>query len=111
MIRLGKGVAIVNVSSQAAMVALPGHISYGASKGALENITKVAALELGKHRIRVNSVNPTVVMTEMSAWYCTGNSSCIPLNLQMFWRRIFAEISRFRGIPCFFPVTGNFEPC
>ena len=69
MIRLGKGGAIVNVSSQAALVALPGHISYGASKGALENITKVSALELGKHGIRVNSVNPTVVMTEMSAWY------------------------------------------
>jgi L-xylulose reductase len=69
MIRLGKGGAIVNVSSQAALVALPGHISYGASKGALENITKVSALELGKYDIRVNAVNPTVVMTPMSAWY------------------------------------------
>jgi L-xylulose reductase len=69
MIRLGKGGAIVNISSQAALVALPGHISYGASKGALENITKVSALELGKHNIRVNAVNPTVVMTPMSAWY------------------------------------------
>ena len=69
MIRLGKGGAIVNVSSQAALVALPGHISYGASKGALENITQVSALELGKYNIRVNSVNPTVVMTEMSAFY------------------------------------------
>ena len=69
MIRLGKGGAIVNVSSQAALVALPGHISYGASKGALETITKVSALELGKHGVRVNAVNPTVVMTPMSAWY------------------------------------------
>ena len=69
MIRLGNGGAIVNVSSQAALVALPGHISYGASKGALENITKVSALELGKYNIRVNAVNPTVVMTPMSASY------------------------------------------
>jgi len=69
MIRLGKGWSIVNVSSQAALVALPGHISYGASKGALETITKVSALELGKHGVRVNAVNPTVVMTPMSAWY------------------------------------------
>ncbi len=69
MIRLGKGGAIVNVSSQAALVALPGHISYGASKGALQTITKVSALELGKYGIRVNAVNPTVVMTEMSKWY------------------------------------------
>jgi len=69
MIRLGKGGAIVNVSSQAALVALAGHVSYGSSKAALDNITRVSALELGRHGIRVNSVNPTVVMTEMSAFY------------------------------------------
>ena len=69
MIRLGNGGAIVNVSSQASLVALPGHISYGSSKAALDNITRVSALELGPHNIRVNSVNPTVIMTPMSAWY------------------------------------------
>ena len=41
MVRLGKGGAIVNVSSQAALVALPGHIWYGSSKAALDNITHV----------------------------------------------------------------------
>lgn len=69
MIRLAKGGAIVNVSSQASLVALESHISYGSSKAALDNITRVSALELGKHNIRVNSVNPTVVMTEMSEFY------------------------------------------
>lgn len=69
MIRLGSGGAIVNVSSQASLVALPGHISYGSSKAALDNITRVSALELGRYGIRVNGVNPTVVMTEMSAFY------------------------------------------
>jgi L-xylulose reductase len=67
MIARGVGGSIVNVSSQASLVALSGHISYGSSKAALDNITRVAALELGKHNIRVNSVNPTVVMTDMSA--------------------------------------------
>ncbi len=69
MIRLGRGGSIVNVSSQASLVALRGHISYGSSKAALDNITRVSALELGKYNIRVNGVNPTVVMTPMSAWY------------------------------------------
>lgn len=69
MIRLGKGGAIVNVSSQASLVALKGHISYGSSKAALDNITRVSAMELGQYGIRVNSVNPTVVMTEMSEFY------------------------------------------
>jgi NAD(P)-dependent dehydrogenase (short-subunit alcohol dehydrogenase family) len=69
MIRLGRGGSIVNVSSQASLVGLSGHISYGSSKAALDNITRVSALELGRYGIRVNSVNPTVVMTPMSAWY------------------------------------------
>lgn len=69
MIRLAKGGAIVNVSSQASLVALRGHISYGSSKAALDNITRVSAMELGQYGIRVNGVHPTVVMTPMSAWY------------------------------------------
>ena len=69
MIRLGKGGSIVNVSSQASLVALQNHVSYGSSKAAMDNITRVSALELGQYGIRVNSVHPTVVMTEMSEFY------------------------------------------
>ena len=69
LIRLGKGGSIVNVSSQASLVALTGHVSYGSSKAALDNITRVSALELGQYGIRVNSINPTVVMTDMSNFY------------------------------------------
>ena len=69
MIAAGNGGAIVNVSSQASLVGLAGHISYASSKGAVDAMTRVSALELGKHNIRVNAVNPTVVMTPMSEWY------------------------------------------
>lgn len=69
MVRLERGGSIVNVSSQASLVALKGHVSYGASKAALDSITRVSALELGPYGIRVNGVHPTVVMTEMSAFY------------------------------------------
>jgi L-xylulose reductase len=69
MIASGRGGSIVNVSSQASLVALNGHVSYGSSKAALDNITRVCALELGQYNIRVNSVNPTVVMSEMSQFY------------------------------------------
>lgn len=69
MIKAGNGGSIVNVSSQASLVGLAGHVSYASSKGAVDAMTRVSALELGKHNIRVNAVNPTVVMTPMSEWY------------------------------------------
>ncbi|XP_014769651.1 D-erythrulose reductase [Octopus bimaculoides] len=57
--------SIVNISSQASLVALKDHGVYSSTKGALDALTKSMALELGPHGIRVNSVNPTVVLTEM----------------------------------------------
>lgn len=65
-----KGGAIVNLSSQASKAALADHAAYCASKGALDMLNAVMALELGKHQIRCNCVNPTVTLTPMGemAW-------------------------------------------
>lgn len=62
--------SIVNVSSQASMVALDNHTAYCTSKAALDQLTRMMALELGPKGIRTNAVNPTVVLTEMGtkAW-------------------------------------------
>lgn len=70
MIARGGGGAIVNVSSQSSLRALPDHTAYCTSKGALDQLTRMMALELGPHQIRVNSVNPTVTLTPMGemAW-------------------------------------------
>ncbi|KAK2584771.1 hypothetical protein KPH14_007095 [Odynerus spinipes] len=57
--------SIVNLSSQASQAALKNHAVYCSSKGAVDMLSKTMALELGAHNIRVNTVNPTVVMTEM----------------------------------------------
>lgn len=65
MIARGVAGAIVNVSSQASQRALQEHAVYCCTKSALDMLTKAMALELGPHKIRVNSVNPTVVMTDM----------------------------------------------
>ncbi|XP_033760869.1 L-xylulose reductase-like [Pecten maximus] len=66
MIERGQGGAIVNMSSVASTMAFQDYSSYGASKGAVDMITKIMCLELGPHKIRVNSVNPTSVRTRMS---------------------------------------------
>lgn len=62
---LGRGGAIVNVSSIAALVGAQGGGAYCASKAAVQMLTKVLALETAKEGIRVNSVHPGRVLTEM----------------------------------------------
>ena len=56
---------IVNISSQAGVVAIEGHGSYAASKGGLNMLTKVMAAEWGRYNIQTNAVAPTVILTPM----------------------------------------------
>lgn len=72
MIAAGKGGRIICMSSQAGVVALPGHVAYSASKAGLMAITRDMALEWGKYGITANTVAPTVVMTPMARDYWSG---------------------------------------
>ena len=58
------GGAIVNIGSGCNKVPFPGLVAYTASKGGVEMLTKVAAVELAPHRIRVNCVAPGAVEVE-----------------------------------------------
>jgi 3alpha(or 20beta)-hydroxysteroid dehydrogenase len=64
MERSGGG-SIVNISSVAGLRGSPGAIAYGATKWALRGMTKGAAIDLAPRRIRVNSVHPGPIDTEM----------------------------------------------
>jgi 3alpha(or 20beta)-hydroxysteroid dehydrogenase len=68
MKRAGQG-SIVNISSVAAMGGGPGEFSYFASKWAVRGMSKAAAAELARYRIRVNSVHPGIVRTKMTEGY------------------------------------------
>jgi NAD(P)-dependent dehydrogenase (short-subunit alcohol dehydrogenase family) len=57
--------AVVNVSSVAGLRSFPGILSYAVSKAAVDQLTRCAALELAPRGVRVNAVNPGVVVTEL----------------------------------------------
>lgn len=69
MIKAGGG-KIVNLASQAAVIALDRHVAYCSSKAAIIGMTKVLAIEWAEFGINVNAISPTVILTELGkkAW-------------------------------------------
>lgn len=70
MIAAGRGGKIVNLASQAGTVAIDQHAAYCASKFGVIGLSKTLAAEWGRHGITVNTISPTVVLTELGrkAW-------------------------------------------
>ena len=60
------GGSIVNISSIYGLIGAPDCAAYEASKGAVRLLTKAAAVDLIKHNIRVNSIHPGMIKTEMT---------------------------------------------
>ena len=69
--------SIINMSSAAGLRASIGAIGYGASKFAVTGMTKTAAVELAKHGVRVNSVHPGSVETDMLMEIAGGDASLV----------------------------------
>jgi 3alpha(or 20beta)-hydroxysteroid dehydrogenase len=65
--RKAKGGNIINISSRAGLIGIEREGSYTASKWGVRGLTKVAALELGRYGIRVNSVHPGMTRTRLTA--------------------------------------------
>ncbi|WGR93810.1 SDR family oxidoreductase [Bradyrhizobium sp. ISRA443] len=67
MIAQGGGGVVVNMSSVNALLAIPSLATYAMSKGAMKQLTSVAAVALAPHGIRVVAVGPGTILTEMVA--------------------------------------------
>jgi len=65
MRRVGRGGSIVNLSSVAGIIGVPGCAAYAAAKGGVRLFGKAVALECAREKIRVNSVHPGMIMTNM----------------------------------------------
>lgn len=67
LIEVNRGGNIINVSSQASLVALPGESVYCLAKAAVSHMTRCLAVEWGEYGIRVNAVCPTFIETPGTA--------------------------------------------
>lgn len=65
MARDGGG-SIINISSTAGLLGVPRQTLYGASKGAVRTMTKDAAMEFASQGVRINSIHPSIVDTQMA---------------------------------------------
>jgi NAD(P)-dependent dehydrogenase (short-subunit alcohol dehydrogenase family) len=103
---------IINVSSQAGVVAIPGHGSYAASKGGLNLLTKVMAVEWGPHNIQCNAVCPTVILTPMGVQVWGDPAKSKPMlekiPLQRFGQPVeVADLVLFLASPASDLITGE----
>lgn len=68
LMKANGGGSVVNLSSVAGLIGAADHTCYGASKGAVRIMTKDAAIELAEAGVRVNSVHPAYIKTQMAEY-------------------------------------------
>lgn len=103
---------IINISSQAGVIAIEGHAAYAASKGGLNMLTKVMAAEWSRHNIQINSVAPTIILTPMAEQVWSDPAKSNPMlektPLRRFGRPIeVADLVLFLASPASDLITGE----
>jgi 3-oxoacyl-[acyl-carrier protein] reductase len=63
---LQKSGNIINISTVSPLQPSPGQAAYSASKAAIESLTRTLAMEHGKYNIRVNSISPGLIQTDIT---------------------------------------------
>ncbi len=74
IIRSGGG-SVINMSSNLALMGVPGRDCYTAAKGAIAALTRSTAVEFAAQRVRVNAIAPSATMTERVRRLLTGNAA------------------------------------
>ncbi len=65
MAKRGTRGAIINMSSTNAVVTIPSQLAYAASKGGIAQLTRVMAMGLAEHGVRVNAIGPGTILTDI----------------------------------------------
>jgi len=97
MVERGGGGSLVATASTAAIEGAARNSHYGASKGAVTSYVRALAVELARHRIRVNSILPGWIVTEMTE-RAVGNEKFAAAVLPRIPARRWGTIDDFGGI-------------
>jgi len=97
MVERGGGGSLVATASTAAIEGAARNSHYGASKGAVTSYVRALAVELARHRIRVNSILPGWIVTEMTE-RAVGNEKFAAAVLPRIPARRWGESDDFGGI-------------
>jgi NAD(P)-dependent dehydrogenase (short-subunit alcohol dehydrogenase family) len=73
MVARGEGGSIINMSSVNAELTIPNQVPYVVSKGGVNQLTRVAAISLAQHGIRVNAIGPGTILTELAKQAVLGS--------------------------------------
>ncbi|MGO9056559.1 MAG: SDR family NAD(P)-dependent oxidoreductase [Candidatus Binataceae bacterium] len=93
MIKAGKGGRIINYASAAGVAPIPGSVDYCVAKAGIIMLTRVMALELAPHNIRVNAIAPGFLQTAMSAAFFKKGGRAEQAVLDRIPLRRFGELS------------------
>jgi meso-butanediol dehydrogenase/(S,S)-butanediol dehydrogenase/diacetyl reductase len=100
MVKQGRGGRIVNIASQAAKSGFPFASAYCASKHGMVGLTRVAAIEFGKHGITVNAICPNHVTTGLGAWQNEYFAKALGMTLEQYLAAMKGRIPLGRpGLP------------
>lgn len=95
---------IINLASQAGVIALEKHLAYCVSKAGIISMTKVLAIEWGPYNIQVNAISPTVVLTELGRQAWSGEVA--EQMKQKIPMRRFAEPAEIAAAAVFLATSG-----
>ncbi|MCB9138886.1 MAG: glucose 1-dehydrogenase [Caldilineaceae bacterium] len=103
---------IINISSQAGVIALEEHGAYAASKGGLNMLTKVMAAEWSRNNIQINAIAPTIILTPMGqqVWGdpAKGEPMLAKIPLRRFGQPVeVADLVLFLASPASDLITGE----
>ena len=93
----GRGGSLIATASTAALEGAARNSHYGASKGAVTSYVRALAVELARHKIRVNSILPGWIVTEMTE-KAVGNAKFADAVMPRIPARRWGEIDDFGGI-------------